>query len=213
MLSCLIFSLLAVSVSAMKTSMSNHEADLFAKEMADVKPMVTADRVLLKQPLSDEPGLQYRREKAEIEGREERYPLSLVLRKKLSADDWLSFKRDGIQIGVSKNLRTGKYPQEATLNLNRKTPQQARGELMQFVDDCEEMNIRSVLIFFGHGGSGILLKSYLAQWLPELKTVQVFHTALKHHGGSAAIYVLLRKSEQKRMENRERHAARLGKAL
>nr|WP_305907673.1 Smr/MutS family protein [Methylomarinum sp. Ch1-1]MDP4520442.1 Smr/MutS family protein [Methylomarinum sp. Ch1-1] len=133
--------------------------------------------------------------------------------KKLTADDWLCFKRDGIQSGVFKNLRTGKYPQEATLNLNRKTPQQARDELVQFVDDCQEMNVRSVLVFFGHGQGGHLLKSYLAQWLPELKNVQVFHTALKHHGGSAAVYVMLRKSEQKRMENRERHAARLGKAL
>lgn len=197
----------------MKTMSSNNDMDLFAREMADVKPLGADNRVLLKQVSGAQPGQEYRRHKAELDTQEADCPLSLILRRKLDVGDWLSFKRDGIQNGVYKNLRTGKYPQEATLNLNRMPPRQARDELVQFVGDCEETNVRSVLVFFGHGESGVLLKSYLAQWLPELKTVQVFHTALKHHGGSAAVYVLLRKSEQKRQENRERHAARLGRAL
>lgn len=186
------------------------EADLFAREMADVVPLHNETKELLKQRVIDQPGQLYRRERAAYNETEQDCPLSLVLRRKLSKDDWLSYKRNGIQEGVYKSLRTGKYPQEATLNLNRKTPQQARDEIVQFIADCEEMNVRSVLLFFGYGESGALLKSYLAQWLPEIEFVQAFHTALKHHGGIAAVYVLLRKSEQKRAENRERHAARLG---
>lgn len=198
---------------AMKPSDAASDADCFAKEMQDVRPIKKEARVVLKKSPDDEPGRQYRKEKAAFDPTEECCSLSLVLRKTLAVDAWLSYKRDGIQEGVFKNLRTGKYPQEATLNLNRKTPEQAREELLQFVNDCQDMNVRSVLIFFGHGVSGQRLKSYLAQWLPELKNVQVFHTAQKHHGGNAAVYVLLRKSEQKRIENRERHAARLGKSL
>ena len=197
----------------MKTAISSNEAELFAREMAGVKPITADHKVILKPTSVEQPGQQYRREKAEVDVQESSCPLSMVLRKKLSADEWLNFRREGIQIGVYKNLRTGKYPHEATLNLNRKKPREARDELVQFIDDCEEANIRSVLIYFGYGGESNLLKSYLAQWLPEIKEVQVFHTALKHHGGSGAVYVLIRKSEQKRMENRERHAARLGKSL
>jgi DNA-nicking Smr family endonuclease len=191
---------------------NKNEADLFAQEMADVQPLHSEAKELLKQTVTDQPGQLYRRERAAYNNDEQDCPLSLVLRTKLTNDDWLSFKRNGIQVGVFKNLRTGKYTQEATLNLNRKTPQQARDEIVQFVADCEEMNVRSVLLFFGSGESGGQLKSYLAQWLPELESVQAFHTALKHHGGVAAVYVLLRKSEQKRAENKERHAARLGNA-
>lgn len=197
----------------MKTLDLNDDAECFAKEMQDVMPIQNKERVVLRKKPDEDPGRQYRKEKAALDINEENCPLSVVLRKLLAVDDWLGYKRDGIQEGVYKNLRTGKYPQEATLNLNRKIPELARDELMQFIDDCLDMNIRSVLIFFGHGASGQLLKSYLAQWLPELKNVQAFHTSQKHHGGNAAVYVLLRKSEYKRNENRERHAARLGKSL
>ncbi len=187
--------------------------DLFMREMADVIPLKKQAEVVLDQSHEITPGQQYRKERAVVESESSQTPLSLVLRKKLKPGDWLSYKRNGIQEGVFKNLRLGKYPLEATLNLNKKTPEQARNELVQFVDDCLSNDIRSILIFFGHGSNGLTLASYLAQWLPELETVQAFHTAQKHHSGRASLYVLLRKSEHKRQQNRERHAARLGRDL
>ncbi|MCA2447906.1 DNA endonuclease SmrA, partial [Vibrio alginolyticus] len=36
------------------------------------------------------------------------------------------------------------------------------------------------------------------------------HSAQRFHGGSGAVYVLLRKSADKKLENRERHQKRLG---
>ena len=36
------------------------------------------------------------------------------------------------------------------------------------------------------------------------------HSAERSHGGSGALYVLLRKSERKQAQNRERHQQRLG---
>jgi DNA-nicking Smr family endonuclease len=187
--------------------------DLFMREMADVVPLKKQAEVILDRPHEVTPGQQYRKERAVVEDESGRVPLSLVLRKKLNPGDWLSYKRNGIQEGVFKNLRLGKYVLEATLNLNKKTPEQARNELIEFVDDCLSNDIRSVLIFFGHGQNGLTLASYLAQWLPELDNVQAFHTAQKHHSGRASLYVLLRKSEHKRQQNRERHAARLGRDL
>ncbi len=189
------------------------ELELFYKEMADVSPLKAEAKVILKEEENETPGQQYRREQAAFNKNEEKDPLSMVLRKKLGRDEWLSYKRDGIQSGVFKKLRNGLYPQEAVLNINRKHPAVARDELITFIRDSQENNIRSTLIFFGSGGQGDVLKSYLAQWLPALEVVQAFHTAQKHHSGRAAVYVLFRKSEQKRQENRERHAARLGEAL
>lgn len=191
--------------------MSEQELDLFFKEMADVIPLKRPGKVAVKRADRNTPGQQYRREKAQYSQQDIDGPLSLVLRKPLPADAWITYKRDGIQTGVYKNLRLGKYPLEATLNLFGKTPVEARDELLQFVTECQEHNIRSVLIVFGRGRrTDATLKSYLAQWLPEMEAVQAGHTALKQHGGVAAVYVLLRKSEQLRSENRERHAARLG---
>ncbi|MBS3954693.1 MAG: DNA endonuclease SmrA [Methylomicrobium sp.] len=191
--------------------MMTQELELFKHVMHDVIPIKKNENVVLKKPDEVTPGQQYRHQKAQYSEQEIQGPLSLVLRKPLQADDWISYKSDGIQTGVYKNVRLGRYPHEAVLNLIRKSPKEARDELLQFMNECEECNIRSVLISFGHGkNSGTLLKSYLAQWLPELKQVQACHTAQKQHGGSGAVYVLLRKSEAMRAENRERHAARLG---
>ncbi|MGR9114126.1 MAG: DNA endonuclease SmrA [Gammaproteobacteria bacterium] len=192
--------------------MSDQDLDLFLREMVDVIPLKKPDRLALTKTDVVTPGQRYRQQKAQYSEQEISGPLSLVLKKPLSADDWISYKRDGIQTAVFKNLRLGKYPLEATLNLIRKTPGEARDELLFFINECQECNIRSVLITFGPGSNGgALLKSFLAQWLPELEQVQACHTALKHHGGIAAVYVLLRKSEWQRQENRERHAARLGR--
>mgnify|MGYP005871843847 CR=1 FL=1 len=191
--------------------MSEQEIDLFFREMADVVPLRTPGKTTIKNGSTVTPGQQYRRQQAQYSKEDIDGPLSLVLRKPLAADAWITYKRDGIQTGVYKNLRLGKYPLEATLNLFRKTPSEARDELLQFVRECQDCNIRSVLIVFGRGRhTDAMLKSYLAQWLPEMEQVQAGHTALKQHGGVAAVYVLLRKSEQLRSDNRERHAARLG---
>lgn len=191
--------------------MSTQDSDLFIREMAGVVPLKNSNIPALKKSETVTPGQQYRQQKAQFSEREINGPLSLVLKKALSVDDWISYKRNGIQSGVFKNLRLGKYPLEATLTLFRKTPGEARDELLFFIHQCQQCGLRSVLVTFGRDRRhGTLLKSYLAQWLPECEQVQASHTALKHHGGVGSIYVLLRKSEEKRLENRERHAARLG---
>lgn len=194
----------------MKTATTNQDHDLFIQEMAGVIPLKEAGKVAENKALNATPGQFYRRLAAQYSEEEKNCALSLVLKTQLTENDWLSYKRDGIQNGVFKNLRTGKYPLEATLNLNEMKPEQVRNELLGFVQECQRCNLRSVLITFGCGRSaGLLIKSYLAQWLPALYEVQAFYTARNHHGGDRAVYVLLRKSEAKKTENRERHAARL----
>ena len=47
-----------------------------------------------------------------------------------------------------------------------------------------------------------ILKSFVNKWLPELPAVLAYHTAQRHHGGSGATYVLLKKSADKKHENR-----------
>lgn len=191
--------------------MSNKESNLFFQEMADVTPLNDSGKIESRPSSVLTPGQKYRQQKAQYSNQEICGPLSLVLRKLLLEDDWITYKRDGIQTGVYKNLRLGKYPLDATLNLSKKTPSEARDELLCFIHDCQECDIRSVLIIFGRSRKpAVLIKSYLAQWLPELENVQACHTALKHHGGVGAVYVLLRKGERQRIENSERHAARLG---
>ncbi|GLS25372.1 DNA endonuclease SmrA [Marinibactrum halimedae] len=127
--------------------------------------------------------------------------------------DELAFKRPGIQNGVYRNMRLGKYGIEARLDLHRMTVDQARRALYQFVQDCVEQDIRCALITHGKGegrGQPPVLKSCVAHWLPQLDLIQAFHSAQRHHGGVGATYIMLKKSERKRQDDLERHQKRRG---
>ena len=52
-------------------------------------------------------------------------------------NDYLAFARPGVQHGVYKNLRQGKYDIQSRLDLHRHTVEQARTALYGFVVDCQ----------------------------------------------------------------------------
>ena len=51
---------------------------------------------------------------------------------------YLEYQRPGVQHGVYKNLRLGKYEIQSRLDLHRHTVEQARVALWRFVDDCHK---------------------------------------------------------------------------
>ncbi|MDF7760705.1 DNA endonuclease SmrA [Kosakonia cowanii] len=130
----------------------------------------------------------------------------------VALDTPLEFRREGLQIGVLDKLRLGKYTQQASLNLLRQPVEQCRQMLFSFMHQCRKDGLRNILIIHGKGrdenSHANIIRSYLARWLPEFEDVQAFCPALPHHGGSGACYVALRKSEQAKQENWERHAKR-----
>jgi len=126
--------------------------------------------------------------------------------------DPISWKREGVQEGVFRNLRLGRYSTDASLNLQHFTPAQARDELAGFIRQSHELGIRTVLLQFGRSrsadGRANQLKSYLDQWLKQLDLVLAYHSAQPHHGGIGATYAMLRKNDQTRQQNWEQHQKR-----
>ncbi len=181
---------------------------LFLQEMQGVTPLQVPARADLRKGSLEQATLAARRLAAEQEKpAEEAAGLQISDVKRVGPHDVLGYKRPGIQDGVYRKLRLGHYDIEARLDLHRRTVEEARRELLRFVRDCLEHDIRSVLILPGKGDRNVkdpaVLKSYLAHWLPELDDVQAFHTAQPHHGGAGAFYVLLRKSDRKKQQARE----------
>ena len=127
-------------------------------------------------------------------------------------DAWyvLAFKRPGIQHGVYKKLRQGRYDIDARLDLHRLSVKQARIDVHSFIQEAMQYGLRTVLILHGKGQrkteqeKTAVLKGYVNRWLQDLEEVQAFHSAQPVHGGTGAVYVLLRKNLQKKRENRER---------
>ena len=185
------------------------EKDLFLEEMSGVKPLQREPRErLVKQ--SFEGDVERRREAATQPLKDEINPLLDEGVDPLDAWYVLDFKRPGIQHGVYKKLRMGRYDIEARLDLHRMTVKQARDEVKQFIDEASKLGLRTLLILHGKGQRKVekentaVLKGYVNHWLQQLEMVQAFHSAQPVHGGTGAVYVLLRKNSDKKRENRER---------
>ncbi|WNO08141.1 DNA endonuclease SmrA [Teredinibacter sp. KSP-S5-2] len=172
----------------------------------DVKPINFEKRVAVKQSADRNVDKSVRRVAAENEQKPEEDPLSSAPEVMLDPYDVLSFVRPGVQHGVYRNLRQGKYQIDARLDLHRLTVEQARKAVFQFVTDCVSNDVRMALITHGKGegrNTPALLKSHVNHWLPQLDLVLAYHTAQKWHGGYGATYVLLKKSDKKSEQARE----------
>ena len=184
---------------------------LFLAEMDGVAPLAESHlRVRAESPEAPSLAQLARRQAAANTGKDSN-TLTLGEVPPVDPFDEIAFKRDGVQTGVYRKLRLGRYPQEATLDLHRMTVKEAREAVWRFVHDAQRAGLRSVIITHGRGDRSETpgrLKSYVAHWLPTLSAVLAFHSAQRHHGGYGACYVLLRKNAEKRQDNRERHARR-----
>ena len=189
----------------MQTQVSDE--DLFAEEMAGVKPLGREARVrLVKERLSEEQ--QKGRQRAAVGEDKPLHPLADDGIMPLDAWHVLEFKRPGIQHGVYRKLRLGQYQVDARLDLHRMLVKQAREEVFSFIGEATELGLRTLLIVHGKGQSktqgerSAILKGYVDHWLRDLEAVQAFHSARPEHGGTGAVYVLLRKSAEQKRENR-----------
>lgn len=184
------------------------DEDLFRKELAGVKPLVQ-NRVSTRNSSQGPSEAQLaRREAATTDLKRDENLLTTEYVEMVDPYDIIDYKRPGVQEGVYRKLRLGKYSIDAVLDLHRKTVEQSRKEVFEFIKECGRMGLRTVMILHGKGDRSqqpALLKSYVNKWLPNLPEVMAFHSAQQHHGGAGAVYVLLKKNAEKKQENRERH--------
>lgn len=184
------------------------DEDLFRKELEGVKPL-EQKRVSTRYSSQGPSEAQLaRRQAATTDLKRDENLLTTEYVEMVDPHDIIEYKRPGVQEGVYRKLRLGKYSIDAVLDLHRKTVEQSRKEVFEFIKECTRMGLRTVMILHGKGDRSqqpALLKSYVNKWLPNLPEVMAFHSAQKHHGGAGAMYVLLKKNAEKKQENRERH--------
>jgi DNA-nicking Smr family endonuclease len=173
-----------------------------------VEPLHGKGAAFVAKPAQITPGVLARRQASQLEaeaGGNFLDPDSII--EPVAALDPLAFSRPGVQHGVYKNLRLGKYEIQSRLDLHRHTVEQARTALWRFVDDCQQHAVRCALITHGKGEGRerpAILKSCVNHWLKQFDQVLAFHTAQKHHGGLGATYVLIKKGSAARQHTSEK---------
>lgn len=184
------------------------DENLFAEEMLGVQPLRNDVRVALSK---NEHGSVIAQRARRLAATATRAPSNFLSSNDIPLLDpyyIVEFRREGVQHGVYRKLKQAKYDVEARLDLHKMTVEQAREQVFGFIRDAMAMDLRSLIIVHGRGhhnqSGAAVLKSHVAHWLPQIDEVQAFCSAQPQHGGAGALYILLRKSERKKQENRDR---------
>ncbi len=201
-------------MSSEKIQNNSHiEDDIFESMLGDdVIPLSNKGAHRVETLQKQTPGMAERRKAAQRD--EVLYANELASGdeiKQLDPFDMLTFARPGVQHGVFKNLRQGKYEIQSALDLHGKTVEQSRQAVWAFIKDCNKQGVRCGIITHGKGHGRqepAKLKSCVNHWLPQIESVLAFHSAQKQHGGLGATYILFKKSAASKQRTAEQHQHR-----
>ncbi len=175
--------------------MTDDDRDLFRQTLADAKPLRTTRRAaeIIRKPA---PRARFARadEKA-------------ALRESLEADiddteshsgESLRFHRPSVGKRTMRKLARGSFSVRAEIDLHGMTVAEAKPRLSEFIDSCAREGKLCVRVVHGKGrGSGErgpVLKQKVNRWLRQWDAVLAFVSTRQVHGGTGAVYVLLRQS-------------------
>lgn len=124
------------------------------------------------------------------------YELSDYYPDPIHSESLLTYHRHGLTQRQINALRSHQIIYEAKLDLHGLQANDAKDQLSQFIAQQMQSNRRIVLIIHGKGGKygePPVLKNLVNHWLPQIPDVLAFHSARPQHGGTGAMYVLLRR--------------------
>lgn len=172
---------------------------LFAAVMADVVPL--PEKPILP-PVLDPPAplLIFNEERLVVRHLEDlvegRIPFDIVF-----GDEFMEGSVKGLDPRILQRLRRGKYAWQGHIDLHGLRVDEARDDLLRFLDEHRKKGHRCLLIVHGRGNHSPdrepVLKRRLISWLTEgflQKEILAFATARPHDGGTGATYVLLRRT-------------------
>lgn len=108
----------------------------------------------------------------------------------------IEFRRPGLPERSFRQLRQGRFSIEDEIDLHGMNRREARAALKAFIVDSSERHLGCVRVIHGKGTrsgpGGPVLKNRVQYWLTQWNEVLAFVSARRRHGGSGAVYVLLR---------------------
>lgn len=172
--------------------LSAEDSDLFRRNIGSVRRLT--DNKVTHRPERPSPRPRPRPAKFEEQaasGFSDELPADTV-----SASDPLFFARPGLQQRLLQRLRRGQLPIGAELDLHGMIAASAHNTVAQFLANSRDRSIHCVSIIHGKGYGGRsdapILKNHLNHWLRQHHDVLAFCSSRQDHGGTGAVYVLLR---------------------
>lgn len=181
-------------MSAKKT-ISDDDMALFRDAVGEVRSVAT-DKVALDQ---ERPKPKVGSERRDDESVMDSLLSELSENDFLDTGEHLSHTQPGLQRGVLRKLKSGKYASQAEVDLHGLTLKQAKSELSAFLKHAQAERHLCVTIIHGKGRrdieQGPKLKPAVNQWLRFNSQVLAFCSARAADGGTGAVYVLLKRKQ------------------
>ncbi|MFA7242239.1 MAG: Smr/MutS family protein [Sulfuricellaceae bacterium] len=174
--------------------LSEEEIALFRKAVADVRPLRALNRVRPTPPLPwPEPRpASLDAQAVAVDNLSDNIPWYDLL----DNGDELVFRRPGLTHQILKNLRRGHWKIQSEIDLHGHTSEEARQQLVRFLNECRHHGLRCVRVIHGKGlcskNREPVLKIKTANWLMQREDVLAFCQAKPNDGGAGALIVLLK---------------------
>ena len=177
--------------------MSDDDLSLFAQQMQGVR-RIYVDQADVGKAKKD-PSLQrYNRknalktvEKVAVDGLSDQFVLDV------DAEQALFWARDGVQQSQLRRMKAGQIVFEGSLDLHGMSVEQARTNLGEFLAEAIRLEVRCVRVTHGKAarldGKKPMIKSHVNTWLRQHDKVLGFTSCIARHGGTGAVYVLLKR--------------------
>ncbi|MGK9064085.1 Smr/MutS family protein [Stutzerimonas chloritidismutans] len=178
--------------------MHDDDFSLFRSAVRGVKPM-QHDRADTGKPRSNKAQVATRRANAVVLDGEPRIDgLSDQFVIDVGAEDELYWSRDGVQDSQIRKLKAGQIPFEGSLDLHGLSVEKARELLWDFLAEACKFEIRCVRVTHGKAarldGRRPMIKSHVNTWLRQHSQVLGFTSCQPRHGGTGAVYILLKRT-------------------
>ena len=178
--------------------MQDDDFSLFKSEMRGVKP-IQHDRADTGKPKADRTRLAVLRQAAtvrqnvtHVDGLSDQFVIDV------GAEDDLHWARDGVQESQMRKLKLGQIGFEGSLDLHGMTVEKARETLWAFIAEATRFEIRCVRVTHGKAarldGKRPMIKSHVNTWLRQHPQVLGFTSCQAKHGGTGAVYVMLKRT-------------------
>lgn len=179
--------------------MQDDDFSQFAREMGGVRRIKVEERADTGKRRTDRQAVQERRVNAQaadasaikVDGLSDLFVIDV------GAEDELYWAGNGLQETQMRRLKQGQIPFEGSIDLHGMTVEKARTLLWDFFAEARKHEVRCVRVTHGKAaridGRKPMIKSHVNTWLRQHEHVLGFCSCQARHGGTGAVYVLLRR--------------------
>lgn len=179
-------------------SRDDNDSALFKAELRGVKP-IKHDRADTGKAKPDRKQLASLRQAAtvrvdavKVDGLSDQFVIDV------GPEDPLYWAANGVQEGQMRKLKLGQIPFDGSLDLHGMTVEKARDTLWEFLAEATKLEVRCVRITHGKAvrmdGRKPMIKSHVNTWLRQHPQVLGFTSCVAKHGGTGAVYVMLKRT-------------------